>query len=191
MIRIVNIMILQKFQQLKTLGLLWEIRIFTSILVAACVLIYIYILILGLSAFSNLALAFQLFTHKHCLQIVRLTMGSITWNRFHIYLENLADCFSPACHLCGDQSLKLFICQDCVNFDLKRLFELCEQRRYFFQFSETGSVPQHQSRSWRNLRSPAETQGVFSHRIMQPWPLLNVPRVETKAKLTRGWKRCL
>jgi len=37
-------------------------------------------------AFSPLALAFQLFTRKHCLQIPGLRMDRvITWNRFPIY----------------------------------------------------------------------------------------------------------
>jgi len=45
-------------------------------------------LVLNLFPLSTLTWAFQLFTRKHCLQIVGLKMRSVTWNRFPI-LKNL------------------------------------------------------------------------------------------------------
>jgi len=41
-------------------------------------------LVASLFAFSDLTLAFQSFTRKHCLRILGLTMRSVAWNRFSI-----------------------------------------------------------------------------------------------------------
>jgi len=44
----------------------------------------LFILVFSLLGLSALVLAFQLITHKHCLQILNLRMLIVTWNRFPI-----------------------------------------------------------------------------------------------------------